>query len=260
MNAMRIGLLSHSTQNIGDDIQAYALERLLPHVDLRVDRDNLAPATHWDQDVRWILNGWFGRGLMRVWPPPGAARRLFIGCHCTDREALPERVAGTFGCRDPWTLELCRHAGIDAWLSYCSTLTLQRPDLPRDDTICVVDVSEHDLRRLPAGVSASATYLTHSINSLVNRREYVEQLINCYARARWVITTRIHALLPCAAMGTPVVFIKPPHSENRYSGYTHLAWKIADAPWESPRPKWDVEFVSRMAQPFRFVVRRFLES
>lgn len=53
--------------------------------------------------------------------------------------------------------------------------------------------------------------------------------LQLYARARWVVTNRLHVLLPCTAMGTPVVFVRPLNSENRYTGYAHLGWRIADA-------------------------------
>jgi hypothetical protein len=41
---MKIAVLKYSSNNIGDDIQSLALERLLPRVDLRIDRDDLSPA------------------------------------------------------------------------------------------------------------------------------------------------------------------------------------------------------------------------
>jgi hypothetical protein len=42
--------------------------------------------------------------------------------------------------------------------------------------------------------------------------------LNLYAKARWVVTNRLHVLLPCAAMGTPVVFVL---------SWFSLKWKIA---------------------------------
>ena len=34
-----------------------------------------------------------------------------------------------------------------------------------------------------------------------------EDLLNKYARAKMVITSRIHCALPCLALGTPVIFV-----------------------------------------------------
>jgi hypothetical protein len=77
---------------------------------------------------------------------------------------------------------------------------------------------------------------------------------------RWVVTSRLHALLPCAAMGTPVVFVEPNHSERRIAGYGHLAWRIADAPWSDPRPKRAVEIIREMARPLRECIQKFIGS
>ena len=96
---MKIAILKYATHNIGDDIQALAMERLLPRVDLRVDRDDLAPAAAWDDSVRLIVNGWFAKGMHKVWPPPGKARVLYVGFHATGDQALPLGITGPIGCR-----------------------------------------------------------------------------------------------------------------------------------------------------------------
>ena len=38
--------------------------------------------------------------------------------------------------------------------------------------------------------------------------DYAEQLIKKYAKAKLVITSRIHCALPCTGLETPVVYIK----------------------------------------------------
>ncbi len=256
---MKIAVVKYSTQNLGDDIQSLALERLLPRVDLRVDRDDLSPAHAWGDDVRWILNGWYATGAHRIWGPPGRARCLFVGFHAHDPQVVPKAPTLPVGCRDPWTLGLCARQGIDAWLSYCATLTFEPPAGRRGQRVLLVDVPEAELPRLPPEVAAGRR-LTHYIGPGADRRAAANRRLHLYARARWVVTTRLHVLLPCAAMGTPVVFIRPPYSENRYTGYTHLAWRITDAPWDRPRPKLDPEIVHSMARPLRHCIEQFLQS
>lgn len=256
---MKIATLNYSTFNIGDDIQALALEQMLPRVDLRVDRDYLAAAQEWSADVRWILSGWFASGAHRSWPPPGKARRLYIGFHAVDPGVLPRDATLPIGCRDPWTLTLCCRLGIEAWLSYCVTLTLLRPSVPRDDRVLLVDVSDQDLGELPPEIARGAR-VTHNVPRNCDRRAEAARRLDLYARARWVVTSRLHALLPCAAFGTPVVFFRPRNSESRYTGYTHLGWRASEAPWHAPRPKADAELIYHMAQPLRSAVQRFLHS
>ena len=257
---MKIAVLNYSTHNIGDDIQALAMERLLPRVDLRVDRDDLAPAAAWDDSVRLIVNGWFAKGMHKVWPPPGRAKVLYVGFHATGDQALPLGITAPIGCRDPWTAALAQRNGLDGWVSYCPTLTLARPYVPRDDSILLVDVPEADVKRLPPEIAARGQVVTNIIPPTIkDRLTEVYRRLELFARARWVITTRLHALLPCVAMGTPVVFIKPAHSENRYTGFLHLGWRIGEAPWDDPRPRFDASFVEAMTLPLRLAVRRFVE-
>ena len=257
---MKIAILKYNTQNIGDDLQSLAIERLLPRVDLRLDRDDMSPARDWDDDVRLIVNGWFAPGMHRVWPPPGRARCLYISFHATEPEIVPAGAALAIGCRDPWTLGLCERRGVEGWISWCATLSLARPDVPTDGSILLVDVPEKDIERLPPEIAANAERVTHIVPPGIDRQAEARRLLERYARARWVVTTRLHALLPCAAMGTPVVFIRPPWSEHRYIGYTHLAWRIDNAPWSAPRPRVCPEIVRGMAEPLRRAVGQFIEE
>lgn len=255
---MKIAILEHSTRNIGDDIQSLALEQLLPQVDLRVDRDQMGPAAAWGEEVAWILNGWFAPHTHSVWPPPGNARKLFLGFHAVHEDILPRILLDRpIGCRDPWTLSLCNRAGIDVWLSWCITLTLRRPDVKRNDTVVLADVPERDVARLPAEITKGIR-VTNLIPPDTDRRGRALELLELYAGARWVITSRLHAMLPCVAFGTPVVFIPPARSENRTFGYLHLPWRIDNAPWDDPQPRVTDEDVGHLAQPIRNEIRRFI--
>lgn len=253
---MTIAILKYRTQNIGDEIQSLAMERLLPRVDLRVDRDDLAPAREWGDDVRFILQGWFG-ATMRHWPPVTGARTLWVSVHCPEPEYVPPAVQ--VGCRDPWSLSLCEQRGMESWLSYCVSLSLQKPDVPRDDSVLLVDVPDSILERLPPDIAAGQR-LTHLVADDCDRRAEALARLDRYARARWVVTSRIHAFLPCVAMGTPVVFLRQPSNERRYLGHRHLAWPLESAPWDRPRPRVEPEVIHHMMVPLRDAVQRFVES
>jgi hypothetical protein len=256
---MKIAVVRYRTQNIGDDIQSLALERLLPRVDLRIDRDDLTPARDWGEDVRWVINGWYASGAHKHWPPRTRAKTLFVGLHANDPDAIPRTAAGPIGCRDPWTIHLCARHGIDAWLSWCATLTLEPAYGPRTDEVLLVDVASNDLERLPPRIAAG-TKLSHTVPRDCDRVAEATRRLQLYAKARWVVTNRLHVLLPCAAMGTPVTLVRPPNSENRFTGYAHLGWRIADAPWDEPRPRMAPDLVHAMAAPLRDAVRRFVDS
>lgn len=150
------------------------------------------------------------------------------------------------GCRDEFSVETLRAKGIDAYFTGCLTLTLDNykvDDRERTDKIFIVD----PLYSYPtvSSVTSSTRTLVRSVlngdvlklgrrerhlnniihHELLESAEYrtqvppsktyseqekldmAEALLNEYARARLVITSRIHCALPCLALGTPVIFI-----------------------------------------------------
>lgn len=62
-------------------------------------------------------------------------------------------------------------------------------------------------------VLMSATYLTHDVRQERfhydndEKLEYARELIRKYAKAKLVVTSRIHCALPCLGLETPVVFV-----------------------------------------------------
>jgi hypothetical protein len=170
------------TRNIGDDIQAYAAARFLPHVDYLVDRDDQAGQLYHPDgtpagppgSARWpvvvVENGWFDGRLLR-WPPAPGLLPVFISFHLNEGPALFDdprydilrptarmdatllsaegaayfRRHGPVGARDQRTLDRMRAAGIPAYHSCCLTLTLDdMPPLPRGDEVLLVDADIDD--------------------------------------------------------------------------------------------------------------------
>ncbi|WP_343563040.1 polysaccharide pyruvyl transferase family protein [Sphingobacterium sp.] len=149
------------------------------------------------------------------------------------------------GCRDTGTVKLLQEKGINAYYSSCLTTTLDinYATEEKSDEILIVDVLYKDdlftqykeyPRKILSGIKTGkilslfkrdkkiksiipdsilkrAKYVTHSYaNKDYNEEErfvLAENLLKRYAKAKLVITSRIHCALPCIAMGTPVVFI-----------------------------------------------------
>jgi Polysaccharide pyruvyl transferase len=150
------------------------------------------------------------------------------------------------GCRDRFTEDLLKQHGIDAYFSGCLTLTLDSykvPDAKRGDEVYIVDPLygyptyekvTYDYRRLLRAVQSGdlfrigrrAKHLRRFIDAdLLATAKHIQQeppantfsdaekfamaedLLRKYARAKLVITSRIHCALPCLAMGTPVIFV-----------------------------------------------------
>jgi hypothetical protein len=51
------------------------------------------------------------------------------------------------------------------------------------------------------------------------RYDQAQSLLNKYARAKLVITSRFHCAMPCLAFGTPVIFVPNIPRDPRFSGY-----------------------------------------
>ncbi|WP_299252424.1 polysaccharide pyruvyl transferase family protein [uncultured Aquimarina sp.] len=150
------------------------------------------------------------------------------------------------GCRDQFTADTLKAKGIDAHFTGCLTLTLDSykvDDSERGDNIYIVDPlysyprperifynykqtirnvlngtafqlgkkKKHLKNFISSEVLASAEFINQEPPSNtytdVEKFEMAESLLNKYARAKLVITSRIHCALPCLAMGTPVIFV-----------------------------------------------------
>jgi hypothetical protein len=260
MKIMTIAVLKHHTHNIGDDIQRLALEALLPHVDLRIDRDDMSLIKKFDSDTKLIVNGWFAKQTHKVYPIQTKAQVLYIGFHANDDEVIPLKPQLPVGCRDLWTFELCRQKNVPAWLSWCATLTLPWERSIKRNNILLADVFEKDLDSVPKNIIQAAKRVTHEIDPLLDRNSEALKRLELYASAQLVITKRLHAMLPCLAMGTPVVFVTPAFGIHRFEFYRDLAWTPENAPWNEMRPKVSREYINGMSVSFQKTLAGFLKS
>lgn len=165
------------------------------------------------------------------------------------------------GCRDEYTRELLHTAGIETYLSGCLTTTFDNTYGPRGDDVYFADV----LFRVP-GWSTSARTPREFLKAIISgdvmklstrnrllselfdedilerakvishyhparhsekeRFAVAECLLEKYATARLVVTSRLHCALPCLAFGTPVIFVdygfKNEYDTCRLNGVTKL--------------------------------------
>ncbi|NER15583.1 polysaccharide pyruvyl transferase family protein [Spongiivirga citrea] len=150
------------------------------------------------------------------------------------------------GCRDQFTANTLKEKGIDAYFSGCLTLTLDSykvEDSLRGEQIYIVDPlynyprpekifynARHTVKNVLNGkafqLGKSKRHLKNFVDQSVlqsaifikqeppsnqysekEKFDMAEDLLNKYAKAKLVITSRIHVALPCLALGTPVIFI-----------------------------------------------------
>lgn len=150
------------------------------------------------------------------------------------------------GCRDQFTADTLKAKGIDAHFTGCLTLTLDSykvDDSERGDDVYIVDPlysyprpekvfyntkitiknilngsvfklgkkDKHVKKFISKEVLDSAIFINQEppSNTYTDEEKFAmaEDLLNKYAKAKLVITSRIHCALPCLAMGTPVIFV-----------------------------------------------------
>lgn len=150
------------------------------------------------------------------------------------------------GCRDQYTADILKKKGIDAFFTGCLTLTLDSykvDDSERGDQIYIVDPlysyprpekifyntkitvknilngtafqlgkkDKHLRNFISQEVLEDAEFINQEppSNTYTDKQKFAmaEELLHKYAKAKLVITSRIHCALPCLALGTPVIFI-----------------------------------------------------
>ena len=239
----RFALLSYSTKNLGDEIQSIAARQFLPSVDALVDRDEWTPcpADAAAGTFKIILNGWFTHRPEK-WPPPMWLSPLPISLHITRErlqtliEPAQALVAGEsldylkrhapIGGRDLATVDLLERHGVESYFSGCVSLTLGS-DTPgaRGDYICAVDLDDGLYEHLTMRARSPILRTRHrdgSGGTFQQRCAAASRLLALYARAKCVVTTRLHCAMPCIAFGTPTLFINKVTDPYRLSGLIDL--------------------------------------
>jgi hypothetical protein len=221
---VRFALLTHSTRNLGDDIQSLAAAQFLPRIDCYLDRAHLGRYAN-EPETFVILAGWCKHNV-DDWPPPPNLHPLSIGFHLRTTKLLAPRYLPYYrrhepiGCRDTATRDALLRAGVEAYHSGCLTLTLGQSFAvqgPRDGLLHLVDA---DVTVDPAVRHARTSHVIDANCPAEERLELARQAVRRYAQAGMVVTRRLHAYLPCLALGTPVVCTARP--DRRFSGLETL--------------------------------------
>ncbi len=224
--------------NIGDCIQSLAIENLYRKIGIAVEtltlinRDDIR-TYRGGGGTRYVLpmQAWFA-DYAGVFPLPWSdeIEPVFIGFHLNTihhtrerfiREKIHEKMKAfePIGCRDRSTCDFLRSLGVNAYFSGCMTLTFdKREKEPVNGKIFLVDPTRKTLKKLPHWIREQAdTSITHfyywnqypvTLQGAQDFENEARHILQRYKNeARLVITSKIHAAMPCVAMGIPVIFI-----------------------------------------------------
>lgn len=242
--AIEFGYVGYSTENLGDDIQAIAAKRFLPKNSIPIDRDFIGNFQS-SFTVPTIISGWFmlennfydpTAEFKYNWPPSACLDPLFISFHLT-----PGFVSTAFsteskkylvdhspiGARDYYTLRYLKKNNIPCYFSGCLTLTLENDEVERTNTVYAVDIDEECINFIRANTDYPVEVVTHTLDKdarldAAGRLKLAETILNKYKKAKYVITSRLHAAMPCLAFNTPVLLLNISPGQDRFSGLKEL--------------------------------------
>jgi len=262
----QFGYMGYETTNIGDDIQAIAAKRLLPKNSRHIDREFLADFQS-RAVVPTIVNGWFmhtGKAVglhthhtkkpTKAWPPSSSIDPLILSMHITGSAFAdmfsPEGVEyfkahAPIGARDYYTLKKFQEHGIPSYFSGCLTLTLDNPYKgKRNDIIYAIDISKECVEYIRSKTQSKVVEISHGVPGNIARNHkarlrYAQGLLNKYGRAKCVITSRLHATMPCLALQTPVLFFGS--DGGRFHGLAPLAHHCSCADFMNGNYDYDVD-------------------
>ena len=238
-------------RNIGDDIQAIAAAQFLPDPKIYIERDFIGDF-QFPRRLPTVINGWFmytahtrwvdeRPAPPKSWPPSECIDPLLISIHL-EPDFVPQALSeegirffcsyGPVGTRDEFTHHILEERGIPSYFSGCLTLTLSNPyknEQQKNNLIYLVDLPSNIEKVISRQCKNPMVRLEHHGKDLKASSEdqdllsRAEIVLDQYRRAKCVITTRLHAALPCLAFETPVVLIHPdPDSDSRMGGLIEL--------------------------------------
>lgn len=232
-------LSTQTTKNIGDEIQQIAANRFLREQSIVgvIDRERLDEYS--GKPVKLIMNGWYFHDSSH-WPPAKNISPLVTSFHISDlpgeadginpRETLldPKNIhfiksASPIGARDIEVHDFLSRNDIPTYFSGCLTLTLEPRGVKKNDKICCVDLNNEVINYIKNHTNRQIIELHNSeIPEGLSHDEKIEraqQTLDDYEASSLVISSRLHAVLPALALGTPAILL---HNKNkdasRYAG------------------------------------------
>jgi len=230
---LKFAAFTFTTPNLGDDIQSLAALLFAGRLDALVPRDALGAVALAERHA-CVFNCWFlnGRDYRR---PSASILPLLHGVAITRPDVLQSPWKdflidnGPVGARDFRTLELLEANGVKAYWSGCLTTFMgehfKRPSERRGELF--VDIDEETERKfVPSEIGARAKRLSNFLPPSVAADPFQRliaafEMVTELAKARLVVTRRLHAALPCVGMGTPVLVLPDPQismARWRFSG------------------------------------------
>ena len=187
-----------------------------------------------------IMNSWniIEKGNRKV---PSNIYPIYLSYHISNIKNIDSITLNNLkknepiGCRYKFTQKYLQKKGINSYFYSCLTTNLDINfavnQIERTNDIIFVDFrfgefpkADKFIKSLKAYNFSNIKYKRHMIKSQyshLQRFKIAKQLLDQYARAKLVISTRIHGALPCLALKTPIIFVNKKY-DIRYPGLYEL--------------------------------------
>lgn len=234
-------MITNSTKNIGDDFQCLAAKRFIENKDIykKIDREKMNEYN--DEIVKMIINGWYMHEP-KNWPPTNNIKPLMISMHISNTKQKNKKVPSHFmlskeninymkengpvGGRDTFTYRMLKRKGIKTYFSGCMTLTLKSRRTTKGEYICLVDPSKELEDFIRSKTNREIVVVRPEGNiwpeNYDERLGQAEKLLEVYANAHLLITSRLHGALPTLAMGGNVLLLEHKFGDERFEGLKYL--------------------------------------
>lgn len=243
---MKFGILNHNNasqifftdsesavMNIGDYVQSYGVENAYRECGI-AEKDIVYCEKHGLNQINRadkicivmnnVYSGYGVEGPLNSFPTPQFVVPIFIGFNCHDETLIKEQAEyfkkwQPIGCRDEKTRNIFRMQGIEAFLTGCSSILFPRrkEEVKRNKIYCV-DIEDGIKEYLPQNYMAHLVMKTQNLDlkkykNKMNDNMFFyklgkKMLAEYSDNAKMVITSKLHCVAPCMAMGIPVVLAK----------------------------------------------------
>lgn len=217
--------------NVGEGVQALAMDHIFHQIGIPdqdvvyVKRDDDFKNLYQGQILMPVHMGVYGKNEKRL-PLPSNVTPIFTSMvvYYDFFDEEPElleyfKANEPIGCRDEQTKNIFQKHGIKAYLMGCFTICFPKRERdPESGKVFLIDTPAGFEEHLPEHLKKDAVNVTHSVpfdtypvtvEEDARQKEIAKKHLQRYRdEAKLVITGRLHAAVPCMAMGIPVILIR----------------------------------------------------
>lgn len=208
--------------NIGDSFQWLAIQYIYHKMGIEekdiIQIPKAEVGTYEGENVILPINCLYsgnGKGI-RLFPLSRKILPVFLGlslvnCPLDETDIHYLKEYQPIGCRDEDTVKKLRKYGVDAYLNGCVTTVFPFRDVNKENKVFAIDVDKRIIEKIEQNVDKSIVNVSHIVNNntIDNMGDFIRNVYTMYKEeAGLVVTSRLHAAVPCWAAGIPTIIVR----------------------------------------------------